>query len=217
MRFNSLSRKSLVLAVSAALLTGCYTTNPYTGNREVSKTAEGAGIGALAGAVVGMLTGGDARAHRKNALIAAGIGALAGGAAGNYMDRQEAKLRSQLQGTGVSVVRNGNNITLKMPGNITFKTDSAQLQPNFYSVLNSVALVLKQYDNTILELEGHTDSTSSPEYNQALSERRAATVAQYLEAQGIDSRRVMTVGARSEERRVGKECGLGAATSDASW
>jgi len=195
MRFNSLSRKSLVLAVSAALLTGCYTTNPYTGNREVSKTAEGAGIGALAGAVVGMLTGGDARAHRKNALIAAGIGALAGGAAGNYMDRQEAKLRSQLQGTGVSVVRNGNNITLKMPGNITFRTDSAELQPNFYSVLNSVALVLKEYDKTILEVAGHTDSTGSPEYNQALSERRAATVAQYLEAQGIDSRRVMTVGA----------------------
>jgi len=195
MCFSSLSRKSLVLAVSAALLTGCYTTNPYTGNREVSKTAEGAGIGALAGAVVGMLTGGDARAHRKNALIAAGIGALAGGAAGNYMDRQEAKLRSQLQGTGVSVVRNGNNITLKMPGNITFRTDSAELQPNFYSVLNSVALVLKEYDKTILEVAGHTDSTGSPEYNQALSERRAATVAQYLEAQGIDSRRVMTVGA----------------------
>src|SRR2546421_11266454 len=102
---------------------------------------------------------------------------------------------SQLQGTGVSVVRNGNNITLKMPGNITFRTDSAELQPNFYSVLNSVALVLKEYDKTILEVAGHTDSTGSPEYNQALSEHRAAAVVQYLEAQGIDSRRAMTVGA----------------------
>jgi outer membrane protein OmpA-like peptidoglycan-associated protein len=195
MRFNSLSRKYVALAVTTALLAGCYTTDPYTGNRQVSRTSAGAGIGALAGAVAGMLTGGDARQHRKNALIGAGIGALAGGAVGNYMDRQEAKLRTQLQGTGVSVVRNGNNITLKMPGNITFRTDSADVQPNFYNVLNSVALVLKQYDKTILEVAGHTDNTGSPQYNQALSERRAATVAQYLESQGINSQRVMTVGA----------------------
>jgi outer membrane protein OmpA-like peptidoglycan-associated protein len=195
MRFNSLSRKYVALAVTTALLGGCYTTDPYTGNRQVSRTSAGAGIGALAGAVAGMLTGGDARQHRKNALIGAGIGALAGGAVGNYMDRQEAKLRTQLQGTGVSVVRNGNNITLKMPGNITFRTDSADVQPNFYNVLNSVALVLKQYDKTILEVAGHTDNTGSPQYNQALSERRAATVAQYLESQGINSQRVMTVGA----------------------
>jgi outer membrane protein OmpA-like peptidoglycan-associated protein len=142
-----------------------------------------------------MLTGGDARQHRKNALIGAGIGALAGGAAGNYMDRQEGKLRAQLQGTGVSVVRNGNNITLKMPGNITFNTDSAELQSNFYNVLNSVTLVLKQYDKTIIEIAGHTDNTGSGTYNQALSERRANSVAQYLESQGVDSQRVMAVGA----------------------
>ncbi len=142
-----------------------------------------------------MLTGGDARAHRMNALIGAGVGALAGGAIGNYMDRQESQLRAQLQGTGVSVVRNGNDITLKMPGNITFNTDSAEVKPGFYKVLNSVALVLKKYDKTILEVAGHTDSTGSPQYNQALSERRASSVAQYLEAQGVDSRRVMTVGA----------------------
>jgi len=195
MRFNSLSRKYLVLAVTAALLAGCYTTDPYTGNRQVTRTSAGAGIGALAGAVAGMLTGGDARQHRKNALIGAGVGALAGGAVGNYMDRQESKLRTQLQGTGVSVVRNGNDITLKMPGNITFKTDSSDVQPNFYQVLNSVALVLKEYDKTILEVAGHTDNTGSAQYNQALSERRAGTVAQYLESQGINNQRIMTVGA----------------------
>jgi outer membrane protein OmpA-like peptidoglycan-associated protein len=161
----------------------------------VTKTTAGAGIGALAGAVAGMLTGGDARQHRKNALIGAGIGALAGGAAGNYMDRQEGKLRTQLQGTGVSVVRNGNDITLKMPGNITFNTDSAELQSNFYKVLSSVTLVLKQYDKTIVEIAGHTDNTGSSTYNQALSERRANSVAQYLESQGVDSQRVMAVGA----------------------
>lgn len=182
-------------AVTAALLAGCYTTNPYTGERQITKTSAGAGIGALAGAVTGMLTGGDARAHRKNALIGAGIGALAGGAIGNYMDRQEAQLRAELQGTGVSVVRNGNDITLKMPGNITFNTDSAEVKPDFDKVLNSVTLVLKKYDKTIVEVAGHTDSTGSPQHNQALSERRATSVAQYLEAQGLDSRRVMTVGA----------------------
>lgn len=195
MRFNDLCQKYGAPAVAAALLAGCYTPNPYTGERQMTKTSAGAGIGALAGAVAGMLTGGDARQHRKNALIGAGIGALAGGAAGNYMDRQEGKLRAQLQGTGVSVVRNGDNITLKMPGNITFNTDSAELQSNFYKVLTSVTLVLKQYDKTIIEIAGHTDNTGSSTYNQALSERRANSVAQYLESQGVDSQRVMAVGA----------------------
>ncbi len=196
MRVTTLGTKSLIVGVTAVLLlAGCYTSDPYSGQREVSKTAEGAGIGALAGAVVGMLTGGDARQHRKNALIGAGIGALAGGAAGQYMDRQEARLRTQLQGTGVSVTRNGNNITLNMPGNITFETNRADLRPAFYNVLNSVVLVLKEYDKTILEVAGHTDNTGSPQYNQALSERRASTVAQYLQSQGVNAQRVMTVGA----------------------
>jgi outer membrane protein OmpA-like peptidoglycan-associated protein len=187
--------KVLIAGVVAALVAGCYTTDPYSGNRKVSNTAKGAGIGAAVGAVAGILTGPDSRAHRKNALIAAGVGALAGGAVGQYMDRQESKLRSQLAGTGVSVTRNGNNITLNMPGNITFRTDSADLNPNFYDVLNSVSLVLKEYDKTILEVAGHTDNTGADQYNQALSERRASSVAQYLESHGVNSQRVMTVGA----------------------
>jgi outer membrane protein OmpA-like peptidoglycan-associated protein len=182
-------------AVAAALLAGCMTNDAYTGERKVSKTAKGAGIGAAVGAVAGILTGPDSRAHRKNALIAAGVGALAGAAVGQYMDRQEAKLRAQLQGTGVSVVRNGNNITLNMPGNITFRTDSADLNPSFYEVLNSVSLVLKEYDKTLLEVAGHTDNTGSDQYNQALSERRAGSVAQYLESHGVNAQRVITVGA----------------------
>lgn len=176
-------------------LAGCYTYDPYTGDRKVSDTTKGAGIGAAAGAVVGLLTGGDAAAHRKNALIAAGVGALAGGAIGNYMDRQEANLRHELQGTGVSVTRMGDNITLNMPGNITFKTNSAELDPSFYKVLNSVDIVLKQYDKTVVEVAGHTDSTGSADYNQQLSERRANAVAQYLEGQGLATNRVVTVGA----------------------
>jgi outer membrane protein OmpA-like peptidoglycan-associated protein len=193
---KSSSLKVLVAALAAAaVLSGCYTADAYSGDRKVSNTAKGAGIGAAIGAVAGILTGPDSRAHRKNALIAAGVGALAGGAVGQYMDRQEAKLRAQLAGTGVSVTRNGDSITLNMPGNITFQTDSADLKPNFYDVLNSVALVLKEYDKTILEVAGHTDNTGSTEHNQSLSERRAGSVAQYLQSHGVNGQRVMTVGA----------------------
>ena len=194
-KMNTRLAQLVLGAVAVALLAGCMTNDAYTGNRKVSNTTKGAGIGAAVGAVAGILTGPDSRAHRKNALIAAGVGALAGAAVGQYMDRQEAKLRAQLQGTGVSVVRNGNNITLNMPGNITFRTDSADLNPSFYDVLNSVSLVLKEYDKTLLEVAGHTDNTGSDQYNQTLSERRASSVAQYLESHGVNSQRVMTVGA----------------------
>ena len=176
-------------------LAACYTYDPYTGDKKISDTTKGAGIGAATGAVVGLLTGGDAAAHRKNALIAAGVGARAGGAIGNYMDRQEASLRRDLAGTGVSVTRMGDNITLNMPGNITFKTNSADLDPSFYKVLSSVNVVVKKYNQTVVEVAGHTDNTGSADYNQKLSERRANAVAQYLESQGLASNRVVTVGA----------------------
>ena len=189
------SLKPVFVTLLVLNLAGCYTYDPYTGDKKISDTTKGAGIGAAAGAVVGLLTGGDAAAHRKNALIAAGVGALAGGAIGNYMDRQEASLRHDLAGTGVSVTRIGDNITLNMPGNITFKTDSAEIDPSFYKVLNSVNLVVKKYNKTVVEVAGHTDSTGSAEYNQKLSERRANSVAQYLESHGRASNRVVTIGA----------------------
>ena len=195
--------KVLTLAVVAAAvgLAGCQTTNPYTGEQQTSKAAKGAGIGAAAGAVVGLITGDDSKERKERALIGAGIGALAGGSVGYYMDVQEAKLRQQLQGTGVSVTRIGDNITLNMPGNITFKTDSADLNSSFFSVLDSVSLVLKEYEKTIVEVAGHTDSTGSDQYNQALSERRAQTVATYLAGKGVMQQRMITVGA-GESRPV---------------
>jgi outer membrane protein OmpA-like peptidoglycan-associated protein len=189
--------KVLTLAVIAAGvgLAGCQTTNPYTGEQQTSKAAKGAGIGAAAGAVVGLITGDDSKERKERALIGAGVGAIAGGSVGYYMDVQEAKLRQQLQGTGVSVTRMGDNITLNMPGNITFKTDSADLNSSFFSVLDSVSLVLKEYEKTIVEVAGHTDSTGSDQYNQALSERRAQTVATYLAGKGVMQQRMITVGA----------------------
>ena len=110
------------------------------------------------------------------------------------MDKQEAQLRAELEGTGVSVTRMGDNITLNMPGNVTFATDSADLSPAFFDVLNSVGKVLGEFDQTVVEVAGHTDSTGSDAYNQSLSERRSASVATYLQAQGVLSQRLITVG-----------------------
>jgi len=190
--------RGLIAAAAAStvtvLLSGCMTTDAYTGDKKVSKTTTGAGIGALAGAAVGALSGDNSKERRKRALIGAGVGALAGGAVGNYMDRQESKLRAQLQGTGVSVTRSGDNIILNMPGNITFATGSADLNANFFGVLDSVVLVLKEYDKTIIDVAGHTDSVGSDATNQALSERRAGTVGTYLRGKGVTDNRVATVG-----------------------
>ena len=182
------------IAGIAAILSGCETLDPYTGESETSKATKGALIGAAAGAVAGLMSGDDAVERRQHALIGAGIGALAGGAVGNYMDRQEAELRAELQGTGVSVTRSGDNITLNMPGNVTFDTDSAALRPQFFGVLNSVGKVLTEYEKTIVEVAGHTDSTGSDSHNMALSQRRANTVGEYLYTQGIMDQRIMTVG-----------------------
>jgi outer membrane protein OmpA-like peptidoglycan-associated protein len=187
---RKLSYGILILLMGIFLLEGC-TTDPYTGESKMSKTAWGSIIGAAGGAAVGAAV---TKNHRKGALIGAGIGGLTGAGVGYYMDQQEKKLREQLQGTGVSVTRQGDNIILNMPGNITFKTDSADVSGNFYNVLNSVALVLKQYNKTLIDVNGHTDSTGSDAHNMDLSQRRAQSVGQYLISNGIDSRRVATQG-----------------------
>ncbi|HEU4654027.1 MAG TPA: OmpA family protein [Steroidobacteraceae bacterium] len=111
------------------------------------------------------------------------------------MDVQEAKLRQRLEGTGVSVTRVGDNITLNMPSSITFALNSSDLNAQFYSALDGVAMVLKEYDKTVIEVAGHTDSSGSDQYNQALSERRAQAVASYLASHGVKQQRLMTVGA----------------------
>ncbi len=186
------------LIVAAAALTimrgGCETLDPYTGESKTSKATKGAIIGAVSGAVVGLMSGDDSVERRKRALIGAGVGALAGGAIGYYMDRQEAKLRADLQGTGVSVTRMGDNITLNMPGNVTFAIDSSDLRPAFFDVLTSVSKVMIQFDQTVVEVAGHTDSDGTQGYNRSLSERRAGSVAEYLRTQGVNGQRLITIG-----------------------
>lgn len=185
------ARTSLALML-AALLSACATsTDPWTGEPRTSRTGAGAGIGAGVGAVIGAVSGGD---RLKRAAIGAGVGALAGAAVGNYMDRQEAALREQLRGTGVSVTRRGDEIILNMPGDVTFDVDSAGLKPQFFEVLDSVALVVQEFDQTVLIVDGHTDSTGSAEYNHELSKRRAETVARYIINQGVAPVRIESYG-----------------------
>jgi|GEM_PF-33430 outer membrane protein OmpA-like peptidoglycan-associated protein len=190
----SMIKKFILLAVAASYLSACTTTDPYTGEQKVSNTAGGAALGALGGALVGVAVGGGGHGKRNAALIGAGIGALAGGAIGNYMDQQEAELRAQLEGTGISVTRQGDNIILNMPSNITFDVDQDAVKAGFYPTLNSVAIVLRKFNRTLIDINGHTDSTGSLQHNQDLSQRRALSVADYLGSQGIDQRRVSAVG-----------------------
>ncbi|RFF26558.1 MULTISPECIES: OmpA family protein [unclassified Wenzhouxiangella] len=195
---NNHSGKTLVATVLAASLSlaGCAThTGQTTDPDDPNRTRSGALIGAGIGAVAGLLSGGDATERRQRAMIGAGVGAIAGGAVGVYQDRQEAELRRSMAGTGVDVVREGDNITLSMPGAITFGFDSAEVQPRFLSVLDTLSDTLNEYNQTVIEIAGHTDSTGSPEYNQGLSERRAASVDSYLGNRGVLRDRTMVVGA----------------------
>ncbi len=190
-----MNRTVIALTAAAFLAAGC-TTNPYTGEQQLSKTAIGAGTGALLGTAAGALLGTTTNVKtRKAMLIGAGIGALAGGGVGLYMDNQEAKLRKRLEGTGVSVTRVGDDIVLNMPSNITFDTDRADIKPRFYAVLNSVALVLQEFDKSLIDVNGHTDSDGADDYNLDLSYRRAGAVARYLTAQQLNSQRFEVHGA----------------------
>ncbi len=225
----------LVFAAMAmtAVLAGCATSGggyygqqqqpyppqnpPAQGEQQgMSKTSKGAIIGALAGVAAGLLSGDDATERRQRALVGAGVGALSGAAIGNYQDRQERALREQMAGTGVDVVRQGDNITLNMPSGITFDFDKSALKPQFYPVLDDVARTLQEYNQTIVEVAGHTDSVGTDAYNQKLSEQRANSVASYLQSRGLNRERFIVVGAgesrpiasndtetgRAENRRV---------------
>jgi outer membrane protein OmpA-like peptidoglycan-associated protein len=171
------------LALSAAVITAACTTDPYTGQRRINNTAVGIIGGALGGYLLGDLVGGNH--DRTEKVLGAGIGAIAGGAVGAYMDRQEADLRRQTAGTGVDVIRQGDDLILRMPSGITFPVDSSAIQPQFRSTLDGVAQTLASYNQTYIDVLGHTDSTGSDAYNQALSERRAQSVADYLSTRGV--------------------------------
>ncbi len=178
--------------LAAMLATTACTTDPQTGQRSISKAAIGGIGGALGGYLLGDLVGG--RRDRTEKILGAGIGAVAGAGIGAYMDAQERKLREQTAGTGVDVIRDGDNLLLRMPSGITFAYNRADVQPQFQPTLNEVASVLAQYPKTYIDVLGHTDSDGSDAYNQTLSERRAQSVADYLVSKGVQSARLATRG-----------------------
>ncbi len=189
-------KKPLSVVSLLAMLAACTTYDPYTGEKETSKTAVGAGIGAGVAAVIAYLDNDDEDVDKRNRrILAAAVGGAAiGGSVGYYMDAQEAKLRKQLRGSGVSVERSGNNINLIMPGNITFASARAEISADFYPVLDSVAIVLDEYNKTLVVVAGHTDSDGAETYNQGLSKDRANSVASYLKGRGVAALRLESVG-----------------------
>lgn len=185
--------KQLLIIALTGLVAGCQTTDPYTGEVKTSKATTGAAIGAVSGAIIGAASS-SKKDRGKGALIGATAGGALGAGVGHYMDKQESELRQRLEGSGVRVVRSGNEITLVMPGNITFDSGRAEVKAGFYETLNSVALVLKEFNQTRIEVAGHTDSTGGAELNQRLSEDRASSVGAYLVGQGVSGGRVVTNG-----------------------
>lgn len=184
-------KKFLILGLIVSMLNACTTVNPYTGEAQTSKAVWGTAIGAATGAAAGALV---AKNSGAGALVGGLAGAAIGGGTGYYLDVQEAELRQELASTGVSVVRGDDNIRLIMPGNITFKTDSSDINASFYATLNSVAKVLNKYDDSTVMVLGYTDSTGTAEYNQTLSKQRANAVAAYLQGQGVKASRFEVMG-----------------------
>lgn len=187
-------KQTITALMVFALIAGCATINPYSGERQTSKAASGAAIGAAVGALAGIATSDSSRERKERALKGAGIGAITGGGVGYYMDVQEARLREKLAGTGVSVTRDGENIILNMPGNVTFETNQSTVQEDFRPVLESVAEVLGEYKSTMIQIGGHTDSTGSDQYNMMLSKNRAQEVANVLNDYGVQPVRMDVVG-----------------------
>ncbi|WP_420471201.1 OmpA family protein [Brevundimonas sp. FT23042] len=197
--------KLLVAGVSIAALLGaaaCTTTDPYSSTPRRNNTGTGVIAGAVGGALLGYLTNtSNSEEGRKNALIGAGIGALGGAAVGQYMDRQQRELEAELSGTGVGVARQGDNLVLRMPSDVTFATNQSSINSRFYATLDDVAAVLNRYDQSIVDIIGHADSDGSDEYNLTLSRQRASSVAQYLVQRNVLADRLYVDG-RGESQPI---------------
>ncbi|MCL7751204.1 OmpA family protein [Guyparkeria hydrothermalis] len=186
-----MKRMTLIAVAASALLAAGCAQNPYTSEQD--KTAKGATIGAGAGAILGNVIAGSGN-KTGGTLIGAAVGATVGGLVGRQMDEQERQLRQEMQGTGVDVQRQGDTIRLQAPESITFDTNSADIKPQFRSALDQLARSIQQYPNTVVRVEGHTDSTGSASYNQDLSLNRAQSVTSYLARSGVDASRLQPVG-----------------------
>lgn len=190
-----MNKKTLLVTLLTTSLgiTGCSTINPYTGEEQTSSAVKGGALGAATGALMGVLAS-SKHDRGKGALIGAATGAAVGGGIGYYMDVQEAKLRQKMKGTGVSVTRQGDNIILNMPNSVTFDTNSSQVKAAGANTLSGVAMVLKEYEKTRVNVVGHTDSSGGRDLNMRLSQERADSVGSNLITQGVDASRISMSG-----------------------
>lgn len=186
---KNIAKKALVVLLPLALC-ACTSIDPYTGEKQTASATKGALIGASVGILAGIISGDDSRERRKRALVGAGIGGISGGGVGYYMDVQEAELREELADTGIVFERQGDNIVMAMQGNVTFDVGKANIKSEFYPVLDRLATILKERNQTFIEVAGHTDNTGSDEVNLPLSRNRANSVANYLTERGINRARL---------------------------
>ncbi|WP_221792117.1 OmpA family protein [Aquisediminimonas sediminicola] len=204
---KNLQKLGTAAVIMSLLASAACTTNPETGNKRISKAGIGAIGGALGGYLLGDVVGG--KHDRTEKIVGAGIGALAGAAIGNYMDQQEKKLREETAGTGVDVVREGDDIKLVMPSGITFDTNSYAINPAFNVTLDKVAQTLVQYEKTFVDVYGHTDSTGNDAINIPLSKNRAQSVSNYLTLRGVNSARIGVQGFGSSQPVASNDTEIG--------
>lgn len=190
-------RWAIAAPAVALALTACTDPN-YVGDPNYinpnQRTQQGAALGAVIGGIAGATRGDDANDRRQNAAVGALAGAAIGGIGGNVLDRQAAELRNDFGNQQISVVNRGNDLLVRMPQDILFAVDSADVSPGIRSDLVVLADNLGRYQQSNVQIIGHTDNTGTASYNQSLSERRAASVASVLMGYGVPSTRLSAIG-----------------------
>jgi len=194
----TLNKPATAVLCAAFLLGACTDPAQLSVDGTASKTKQGALFGGILGAGVGALVADNST---KGALIGAAAGAITGGAIGGQLDNQEAELRAQLANDGITIQNTGDRLIVSLPQDITFETDSSTVRPSLRSDLNKVADNLLQYPDSTVQIVGHTDSDGEAAYNLGLSQNRASSVADILQADGVTYDRLQTSG-RGEEAPV---------------
>lgn len=178
-----MTRKLTVLLISTLFLAAC--VSPDDPNQRAKR---GAAIGAAAGAVAGAVIGNQSGDNRTGAVVGAAVGAGVGAAVGHRMDKQQQELQ---QIKGVEVTRPAEDeLNVELKNDVLFDVDSSALRPDSQSMLKQLATVFMRYPDQTIAVEGHADSTGSEEHNQALSERRASSVSDYLVDSGVIASRI---------------------------
>jgi outer membrane protein OmpA-like peptidoglycan-associated protein len=179
------TKRTLVLALSAVTLAAC-TNLDGSSNRT--------GTGALIGAGAGALLGNAIDDSTTGRIVGGAVGAIAGGTVGAMLDKQHRELTQDLQGSGATVVNTGSALVVTLPEAITFDTGSAVVHADYVDEIARVARSLNENPASTVLVVGHTDNVGATDYNQGLSERRAAAVAQILISNGVAAARIGTAG-----------------------